>query len=152
MKRIGVYCGSFNPFTIGHLNVYEKACNMFDEVIIAIGVNADKQEDKPYERHLELSKQLPDAKVDIYQGLTTDYMDRVKDRQGEECAVTLIRGLRDSKDLDYESGTIRYLQDLKPDISVALILCDRDYTHVSSSGVRAMQKFDKEQAKKYLLP
>ena len=103
--KIGLYAGSFNPFHKGHLNILQKAEQIFDKVIIAKGWNPDK--DYPGNHIPEV---LRYRQVEVYQGLLTDFIDSL----GYE--VTLIRGLRDSKDLDYELNQYRFLKDLKKDI------------------------------------
>lgn len=139
--KIAVYAGSFNPIHKGHLNIIEKAEKIFDKVIIAIGNNPEKNNGKA---QLDIKK-LGYRQVDYYEGLLTDYLDNL----GYE--VTLIRGLRNANDLQYETTQMRFLQDMKPNISVINIICDKEYDHISSSAIRMLMGIDNEKAKSYLI-
>lgn len=137
---IAVYAGSFNPFHIGHLNILEKAEQIFDKVIIAIGNNPDKNNIRE-----ELPKAISYRQIDFYDGLLTDYLKSLN------YPATLIRGLRDANDLLYESTQISFLKDLMPEIKVIEIICDREFNHVSSSAIRNLRKFDEKIVEKYTL-
>ena len=133
-EKIGIYAGSFNPFHQGHYNILLKAERIFDKVIIARGINPEKKN--------ELST-FPDAillyqTIMYYDGLLTDFLDSLPYKN-----VTLIRGLRNSTDLQAELTQYRYLQELKPDIQVVSIFCDMEYEHISSSAIRILQKYGK---------
>ncbi len=136
--KIAVYAGSFNPFHVGHYNVLEKAERIFDKVIIARGVNPDKNND-----FVELPSKIQNRQIVQYSGLLTDFINEL----GYD--VTLIRGLRNSDDLKYEMTQYQFLQDLDPKINVVSIFCDKQYEHISSSAIRNLQKYNKHQ--KYLL-
>jgi len=136
--NIGVYAGSFNPFHIGHLNILEKAEQIFDKVIIARGVNKGKK------HHIsDLPEQIEYRQIEHYEGLLTDFIDALPHD------VTLIRGLRNANDLEYEKTQYRFLQDLKPNIKVVSIFCDSEFEHVSSTAIRLLKEYNKQG--KYLL-
>ena len=136
--NIAVFAGSFNPFHKGHYNVLQKAEKLFDKVIVAFGKNPDKTE-----RSWELPKTIANRQLGEYAGLLTDYIDSI----GYE--VTVVRGLRNSTDFNYEQNQYRYIQELKPDIKIVNIFCDKEFEHISSSGIRTLEKFNKHQG--YLL-
>lgn len=136
--HLAVFAGSFNPFHKGHYNVLQKAEKLFDKVIVAFGKNPDKRE-----RHWEIPKTISNRQITEYHGLLTDYIDSL----GYE--VTVIRGLRNSTDFQYEQNQYRYIQELKPDINIINIFCDKEFEHISSSGIRTLEKFNKHQS--YLL-
>lgn len=136
--RIGVYAGSFNPFHKGHLNILQKAESLFDKVIVARGSNPEKDV-----HTFDLPQVLKSRQVDNYDTLLTDYLETL------EYQVILIRGLRNATDFQYELNQYRYLTDLKPDVQVVSIFCDKEFEHISSSGIRTLQKFGR--ADKYLL-
>lgn len=136
---IAVYPGSFNPFHKGHYNILQKAEQIFDKVIIARGINADKA---------PASHTMPAAltyrQIENYSGLLTDFANNLG------YPATIIRGLRNSTDLQYELNQYRYLQDLstKP-LNIVSIFCDREFEHISSTGIRNLEQFG--QAGQYLL-
>lgn len=130
--NIGVYAGSFNPFHKGHFNILQKAEQIFDKVIIAFGKNPDKNE-----KQWEIPEIIKNRQLDNYEGLVTDYID------GLGYEVTLIRGLRNIDDFHYEEKQYRYMRDLKPDIKLVSIFSDIEYDHISSSGIRILEKYNK---------
>lgn len=130
---IGLFAGSFNPFHKGHLNILQKAEQIFDKVIVARGVNPDKTNEKQF----AFPKYLDYHQIESYDGLLTDFIKKLN------YPVTLIRGIRGGSDLSYETNQYRFLQEFYPDIRVVLILCDKQYEHISSSAVRNLSKFGK---------
>ena len=136
--HIGVFAGSFNPFHKGHYNVLRKAEKLFDKVIVAFGKNPDKTE-----RSWPVPKTIANRQHTEYHGLLTDHIDSF----GYD--VTVVRGLRNSTDFQYEQNQYRYIQELKPDIKIVNIFCDKEFEHISSSGIRTLEKYNKHQG--YLL-
>lgn len=137
--NIAIYPGSFNPFTAGHLNVLEKAEKIFDKVIVAYGNNPEKT----YQEK-DIPQELYHRQTMIYDGLLTDAIDKL----GYD--VTVIRGMRNSSDFQYELNQYRWLQELKPGIKVVSIFCDKEYEHVSSSSLRMLEKYGKKTKYKIL--
>jgi pantetheine-phosphate adenylyltransferase len=136
--RIAVFPGSFSPFHKGHYNVLMKAERIFDKVIIAFGKNPDKK-NNPW----PLPKTIKNRQICEYNGLLTDFLNTLK------YDVTVVRGLRNSTDFQYEQNQYRYIQELKPDIKIINIFCDKEFEHISSSGIRTLEQFKKH--KKYIL-
>jgi pantetheine-phosphate adenylyltransferase len=136
--NIAVFAGSFNPFHKGHFNVLTKAERIFDKVIIAFGSNPSKTDKK-----WPVPQQIQNRQCANYEGLLTDFIDSL----GYE--VTVIRGLRNSTDFQYEQNQYRYIQELKPDIKIINIFCDKEFEHISSSGIRTLEKFNRHH--QYLL-
>src|SRR6478752_2218229 len=97
--RIGVFPGQFDPITNGHLDVIRRGVNLFDELIVAVGINPEKREMFPLDDRIamirELLKDTPAVKVQKYTGLTVDF---VRSAQ----ASVILRGIRDVSDLRYE--------------------------------------------------
>ena len=139
IPRIGLFAGSFNPFHKGHYNVLQKAEELFDKVIVAFGKNLEKNV-----RTWEIPKTILNRQLINYNGLLTDHVESLP------YEITIIRGLRNSTDFQYEQNQYRYLQELKPGIKVVNIFCDKEFEHISSSGIRTLEKYNKHQ--KYLLP
>jgi pantetheine-phosphate adenylyltransferase len=98
-KKIGVFPGQFDPITLGHLDVIRRAGGLFDELIVAIGVNPDKRELFSLAERVDMAralvKDLPAVRVDQYTGLTVDFVKKSK-------ATAMLRGIRDVSDLRYE--------------------------------------------------
>ena len=140
--KIAVYAGSFDPWHIGHFNILVKAEEIFDKVIIARGINPDKE--GMIKTHFDLPDAIRDRQICNYEGLLTEFMDNL----GYE--TTLIRGLRNGNDLAYETTQAAFLRDLKPDIKIVHIVCDKEYEHISSSAIRSLMKYG-EIYKNYLM-
>ncbi len=138
IPRIAVFPGSFNPFHKGHYDVLLKAEKLFDKVIIAFGDNPDKPQ-----RSFPIPKTIQNRQIEHYNGLLTDFLNTLP------YEATVVRGLRNSTDFHYEQNQYRYLQELKADIKIINIFCDKNFEHISSSGIRTLQKFNKHQI--YLL-
>jgi pantetheine-phosphate adenylyltransferase len=136
--RIAVFPGSFNPFHKGHYNILQKAEKIFDKVIIAFGNNPEKDKNKPVR-----PKTIKNRQICEYDGLLTDFVNSLK------YDVVVIRGLRNSTDFQYEQNQYRYIQELKPGIKIISIFCDKEFEHISSSGIRTLEQFKKH--KQYLL-
>lgn len=142
---IAIYPGSFNPFHKGHYDILIKAKKIFNEVIIARGINPEKPKSE-YEIPKIISNEF---NVIEYSGLLTDWVkDYTKLTSGN---ITVIRGLRNSTDLQYEMKQYRYLQDLMPEIQVVSIFCDKEYEHISSSDIRILSKYGQDKIKKYII-
>lgn len=130
--NIALFAGSFSPFHKGHFNVLLKAEKIFDKVIIAFGKNLDKTI-----AEWSIPKTIANRQQTKYDGLLTDHVNSL----GYE--VTVIRGLRNSTDFQYEQNQYRYIQELKPDIKIINIFCDKEFEHISSSGIRTLEKYNK---------
>ena len=136
--RRAIYPGSFDPPTCGHLDLIERASRLFDELVVAIIVNPNKQ---PFfsveERTSLLQAALPahcaNVTVDHFTGLLMDYAQHKQ-------AIALIRGLRSSADYEYELPMILMNRHLAPDIETVLLVGDPSLTHVSSSLVKEVFK------------
>lgn len=98
IKR-GVFPGQFDPMTYGHLDVIRRGVKLFDELVVAVGINPNKSDlftqDERLEMARELLKDIPGTRAEKYEGLTADYVHRVG-------ATALLRGIRDVTDLRYE--------------------------------------------------
>lgn len=136
--KIAVFAGSFNPFHKGHYNVLQKAEKIFDKVIIAFGRNPEKAD-----RSFPIPQSIRNRQIEEYNGLLTDFI------AGLKHDVVVIRGLRNSTDFQYEQNQYRYIQELMPGIRIVNIFCDKEYEHISSSGIRTLERFNRHHS--YLL-
>jgi len=134
--KIAVFTGSFNPFHIGHQNILYKAEQIFDKVIIARGINAEKHDNDftMLPRHLEYYQQ------EMYHGLITDFL---KDLM---YPITLVRGLRDAKDFQYEINMAQHMKDITKgaNIPTTYLVCDLKYRHISNSSIKSLPKKEQE--------
>lgn len=144
--NIAVYAGSFNPFHVGHKNILEKAEKIFEKVIVAQGVNPSKEGYIKTQDVVDIfQKEIAEdghwldyfkyRQFDIYTTSLVEYF------QSKPYVPTLIRGLRSSYDLQAEIVQTRWLQALDPEIKIVNIVCDKDFDHISSSGIREVQNF-----------
>jgi pantetheine-phosphate adenylyltransferase len=136
--KIGLFPGSFNPFHKGHYNVLQKAEQLFDKVIIAFGKNPDKKN-----KNFNVPSTIKNRQVEYFDELLTDLIKTLNQD------LVIIRGLRNTKDFLYEQKQYRYNQDLMPNIKVINVFCDKEFEHISSSGIRTLEKYNKHQ--NYLL-
>jgi pantetheine-phosphate adenylyltransferase len=133
MKKIAVFPGSFDPFTIGHESIVRRALSMFDEIIIAVGANALKKSFYPVEtRKKMISKVFADEsriRIDHYEGLTVDYCRKNNAR-------FLLRGLRTAADFEFERAIAQVNKAMAPDIESVFILTIPEHTPINSTIVR----------------
>lgn len=137
MLRIAMYAGSFDPFTRGHADIVERGLNLFDRVVIAIGVNENKKTlFSPEERLCQISRYYmdePRVEVMTYNGLTVEFARSIG-------VNFLLRGVRSSTDMEYE----RTLADLNRHIAsmeTVLLPASQQLTHISSTVVRELLHF-----------
>ena len=153
MKKVAIYPGSFNPLHEGHIDVIEKTLRVFDKVIVARGINPDKEfnlkqdnerfaeyvssvlfDNLPHHKHHIISK----VTGFVFQGLFKDFIDLIKQPN------VIIKGLRNGRDLEYEKDQQYWNEDLGIEIPTFYIIADRKLAHISSSAIKSIEKF-KEQ-------
>ncbi len=137
MNTVAMYAGSFDPFTRGHADIVERGLQLFDKVVIAIGVNESKRNlFSPEERLKQIANFYKDeARVEVYtyNGLTVSFAQ-------EKGIRFLLRGVRSSTDMEYE----RTLADLNRNIAnmeTILLPASQLFTHISSTVVRELLHF-----------
>ena len=135
--KIGVFAGSFDPITCGHEDIVLQALPLFDEIIVAIGVNIDKKYAFPLEQRIKWIEntfaEYPKVKVVSYQGLTVDFCMNMN-------AGFIIRGLRNTTDFEYESIIAEANKKLNPEVETVFFLSDPTVRCVSSTVVRDLIK------------
>jgi len=133
MRNIAVFPGTFDPITVGHVDIVNRASSMFDEIIIAIGVNTKKTTLFDLEKRKEWVKiafaNNPKVRVEAYEGLTVDFCKTVN-------ATFLLRGLRNGTDFDYESHIAQLNKALWNKIETIFIMCNPELSYISSTLVR----------------
>jgi len=134
--NVGIYAGSFNPLHLGHADIIEQAELIFDKVIIAQGINTEKE--KPYEIKHKY------CQIIEYKGLIWELFEKEKNIN-----KTLIRGLRNSFDVGYEDSLRNTIHDFYK-IPIVYFFCQKKYEHLSSSMIRSLYPFGEHIYKKYL--
>jgi pantetheine-phosphate adenylyltransferase len=133
MKKIAVFPGSFDPFTIGHEAIIRRAISLFDEIIIAVGANALKRNFYSLETRKEMISKVfendPSVTVDHYEGLTVDYCRR-------KGAGYLLRGLRTSADFEFERAIGQVNKAMAPEIESVFLLTGPEHSFINSTIVR----------------
>ena len=133
MKKIAVFPGSFDPITIGHADIVRRALPLFDQVIVAIGYNSQKQTLDPLEKRIEWIKKVfageKKVKVESYEGLTVNFCE-------EKGANYLLRGIRSAADFEYEKTIAHLNHDMLPQLETILILSRPELSSISSTIVR----------------
>ena len=139
MKKIALFPGSFNPFTKGHANIVSRSLNMFDEVIIGIGINSEKAQSNTegIVQFIEnIYKEEPRVKVITYNTLTADVVKK-------ENATCIIRGIRNDVDLKYESEIAQVNYTLFK-VETVFLLASPTLKEISSSLVRELERYGKK--------
>lgn len=135
--RIAVFPGSFDPITIGHVDLIRRAVPLFDKIIVAIGINNQKKYLFPLEKRLAwleaVFAQDDSIFVEHYEGLTADYCKKVG-------AEFLIRGLRNSSDFEYEKTISQVNAIISDGIETVFLISKPEFSHISSSIVREVIK------------
>ena len=139
MKKIAVCPGSFDPITRGHESIIKRALPLFDEIIIAIGINVEKKGFFPLESRLEwithVFKNEPKIRVSSYEGLTVDFCRKVN-------SGYLLRGLRTSSDFEFERSIAHINKQLYPDIETVFLLTQPEFMSLNSSIVREIVRYN----------
>ena len=130
IRRTAVYTGSFDPITLGHLDVIQRAARIFDRVVVGVGVNPDKQPMFTPAERVELVRQsalhLPNVEVESFEGLAVSF---VRAKGGR----VLLRGVRSLTDIEAEFTMSLANRNLDPEIETVFLMTDAQYSHISSS-------------------
>ena len=131
--------GSFDPITLGHLNIIERAAQIFDHVVVCVAANATKTSPMfTVEEKIEMVKtvitQLPNVSVEVNTGLLAEFARRYE-------GAVLIKGLRAASDFDYEFQMDSINKRLNPELETMFLTADQRYTFLSSSVVRELAHY-----------
>ncbi len=133
MQRTCLFPGTFDPITLGHVDVIERAVSMFDKLIIGIGINSSKVPMFTVEQRTTWIKDIfkNDARIEVtsYEGLTVDFCRKVD-------AHYILRGIRYIADFEYEKAIADMNRMLAPDIETVFLTCSPAYSTISSTLVR----------------
>lgn len=138
IKR-AIYPGTFDPVTVGHVDIMKRACSMFDEIVVAVAMSASKSPMFTLEQRIEMleasTKELSNLKVVGFDSLLVDLSDRLD-------ANVIIRGLRAVSDFEYEIQMGYANSSLKKELETIFLMPSLEYSYVSSSVVRSILPFD----------
>ena len=139
MKR-AIFPGTFDPFTVGHYSVVERALTFMDEIVIGIGINEAKNTYFSIEKRLQVIRDFykdePRVKVEAYRNLTVDFA-------LEQDAKFIIRGIRTVKDFEYEESIADINRKLA-NVETLLLFTEPELSCVSSTLVRELLSYDKD--------
>lgn len=139
--KIGVYPGSFDPITNGHIDILKRSLRLFDKVIIAVAPNPKKTPLFDIKERVamirESTRHIPHVEVEIFEGLLAEYMKRKK-------AHAIVRGLRVISDFEHEFMMALMNRKLDSDVETVFLMPSEEYSYVSSSAVKEVASYGGE--------
>ena len=136
--KIGVYPGSFDPVTFGHLDIIERSARLFDKLYIGVLNNSAKKSmftvDERVELIREVTKHIPNVVVDSFDGLLAEYVDVIG-------ANAIVRGLRAVTDFEYEIQIAQMNHELNPRVDTIYLTTSTQYAYLSSSIVKEIAMY-----------
>ena len=146
--RTAVYTGSFDPVTLGHLNVIERGRRLFDHLIVGVGVNVAKQSLFSPSERVRLIEQVTcnfdNVSVETFEGLAVNFVRKMDSR-------IMVRGVRPLTDIAAEMTMMLANRQLDSDIETVFLMADKEFAHVSSSLIKQIAKLaDDEMLSKFI--
>ncbi len=133
MQKTAVFPGSFDPFTVGHEDIVLRALNLFDKIIVSIGVHSMKQSLMTIEARERMINKVfenyDQIQVDSFEGLTVDYCKKMK-------ATYMLRGIRTAADFEYERAIAQINKKMLPTVESVFLLTSPEHTPVNSTIIR----------------
>lgn len=137
--KIAVCPGSFDPVTNGHIDIFERASRLFDEVVVGVFHNPSKKPLLTMEERAELLRQstshISNLRVDCFSGLLSEYVK-------QQNSSIIIRGLRTTGDFEYELQRALLMKRIDGEIETVFMMTSNAYSFLSSSGVKELAKFN----------
>ena len=139
--RKAVYPGSFDPITLGHIDVIKRAAKLFDEVVVAVAHNDAKQPLFTIAERVELisacleESRLTNVRVDAFDGLLVDYA-------SQQQASALVRGLRAISDFEFEFQMALMNRKIQPDLETIFLMPKEEYSYISSRMVKEVSRLE----------
>ena len=132
-KIIAIYPGSFDPITLGHLDILQRAASLFDKVIMAVAINSEKKPMFSNKTRIKMIKEVTNninnIEVESFSGLLVDYAKK-------QNVSVIVRGIRALSDYEYEFNMALMNRSLDESITTTFLVAHQKYTHLSSSLVR----------------
>lgn len=139
MQRICLFPGTFDPVTLGHVDIINRALSLFDKIVVGIGINSAKSPMFSPEQRLnwfkEIYKDEPKIEVGVYEGLTVNYCNKIGARY-------ILRGIRFVNDFEYEKTIADANRTLDKNIETIFLTCEPQYTSIASTIIRDILKND----------
>jgi pantetheine-phosphate adenylyltransferase len=136
--RTAVFTGTFDPISLGHLDVIQRGRLLFEHLVVGIGINVDKASLFNVEERVEMARHVlrpfPDVSVESFEGLTVHFIRRIGAR-------VILRGLRTLSDMEYEFGMTLTNNRLDPEVETVFLMAGAEYSHVSSTLVKQVAYF-----------
>jgi pantetheine-phosphate adenylyltransferase len=137
-SRSAVFTGTFDPITLGHLDVIDRGRLLFERLVVAIGVNPNKAVLFPIEERVALAERVvrkfDNVEVRAFEGLTVDFVRQLGAR-------VILRGLRTLSDMEYEFSMTLTNHRLDPGVETVFLMADGEYAHVSSSLIKQVARY-----------
>jgi len=131
--RHAVYAGSFDPVTLGHVDIIRRGARLFEQVTVGIGINPDKEPLFTPEERVELMQEifgeLPNVKVVCFEGLTVEFVRQQK-------AAVMLRGVRTVSDIELEFTMTLTNRTLEPGIETVFLMASERFSHISSTLIK----------------
>ena len=144
-----VYTGSFDPITLGHLDVVERAARIFGRIVVGVGINPDKHAMFTLEERVTLVREsvahLANVHVALYSGLSVAFV-------REQGARVLLRGVRSLTDIDAEFTMTLANRKLDPAVETVFLMSDSQYSHISSSLLKQITPLAADEALRQFVP
>jgi pantetheine-phosphate adenylyltransferase len=141
--RTAVYTGSFDPITLGHLDVIQRASRIFDRVVVGVGINPEKQPIFTLAERVQLVEasvaELPNVAVALFSGLSVAFV-------REQGAHVLLRGVRSLTDIDAEFTMTLANRKLDAGVETVFLMADAQYSHISSTLLKQITPLADDQA------
>lgn len=138
MQRICLFPGTFDPVTLGHTDIIDRALSLFDELVIGIGINSSKVPMFSVEQRVEWIREIykhePRIKVASYEGLTVNFCKEIKAR-------FILRGIRYVSDFEYEKAIADINRKLEHEVETIFLTCSPEYSTIASTLVRDVIRY-----------
>ncbi len=148
-SRIAVYTGSFDPITLGHLNVIQRSARLVDRLIVGIGLNTEKtslfSSDERVKLVTQATSHIPNVEVRAFDGLAVEFV--------RQCgASVMIRGVRPLTDLAGEFTMMLANRHLDPGIETVFLMADEEFVHISSSLIKQITQLANDEMLSRFVP
>jgi pantetheine-phosphate adenylyltransferase len=138
LSRTAVFTGTFDPFTLGHLDVITRGSTLFDHLVVGIGVNPNKQMLFSIEERVLLTRRVlthfDNVTVEAFEELAVQFVKRIG-------AQVILRGVRTLSDMEYEFSMSLTNKRLEPSVETVFLMADGEYSHVSSTLIKQVARY-----------